>query len=32
VAGTDARMQLVAKALMPWRWYEKMVTKAMKID
>ncbi len=32
LAGTDAKVQLVAKTLMPWRWYEKMVTKAMKID
>jgi NAD(P)-dependent dehydrogenase (short-subunit alcohol dehydrogenase family) len=32
LAGPDARMQLALKTLMPWRWYEKLVTKAMKID
>jgi len=32
LAGTDARLQLMLKTMMPWRWYEKMVAKAMKID
>ncbi|MGZ4815287.1 MAG: SDR family oxidoreductase [Terriglobales bacterium] len=32
LAGTEARLQVAAKTLMPWRWYEKMVLKAMKID
>jgi len=32
LAGTDARLQLLFKTVMPWRWYEKLVTKAMKID
>jgi NAD(P)-dependent dehydrogenase (short-subunit alcohol dehydrogenase family) len=32
VAGTDAKMQLALKALMPWRRYEKMVAKFVKID
>jgi len=32
LAGRDARLQLMFKTVMPWRWYEKMVTKAMKID
>ncbi len=32
VLGTDAHLQLAAKTLMPWRWYEKMVTMTMKID
>jgi len=32
VAGTDAKVQLVLKNLLPWRSYEKMITKIMKID
>lgn len=32
LAGTDARLQLLFKTVMPWHWYEKLVTKAMKID
>jgi NAD(P)-dependent dehydrogenase (short-subunit alcohol dehydrogenase family) len=32
VIGSDARMQLWLKALTPWRWYEKIVAKAVKID
>jgi NAD(P)-dependent dehydrogenase (short-subunit alcohol dehydrogenase family) len=32
VAGTDARMQLAAKTLLPWRWYERLVLRAAKID
>jgi NAD(P)-dependent dehydrogenase (short-subunit alcohol dehydrogenase family) len=32
VAGSDARMQLAARALLPWRWYEKLVAKATRID
>ena len=32
VTGTDAHLQLLFKTLMPWRWYEKLVARAMKID
>lgn len=32
LAGTDAHLQLAFKTLMPWRWYEKMVARTMKID
>jgi NAD(P)-dependent dehydrogenase (short-subunit alcohol dehydrogenase family) len=32
VAGTDARMQLALKTLMPWGRYEKLVAKFVKID
>jgi NAD(P)-dependent dehydrogenase (short-subunit alcohol dehydrogenase family) len=32
VIGHDAHIQLWMKALMPWRIYEKLVTKAVKID
>lgn len=32
LAGNDAHLQLALKTLMPWRWYEKIVTKAVKID
>ena len=32
VIGNDAHMQLWFKTLAPWRWYEKMVAKAVKID
>ena len=32
LAGTDARLQLMFKTLAPWRIYERVVTKAMKID
>jgi NAD(P)-dependent dehydrogenase (short-subunit alcohol dehydrogenase family) len=32
VIGRDAHIQLWLKALVPWRMYEKLVTKAVKID
>jgi len=32
LAGTDARLQLLFKTIAPWRLYERMVTKSMKID
>jgi NAD(P)-dependent dehydrogenase (short-subunit alcohol dehydrogenase family) len=32
LAGRDARLQLTMKTLLPWRWYERLVTKAVKID
>jgi len=32
LAGTDAKMQVALKALMPWRRYEKLVAKFVKID
>ena len=32
LAGTDARVQLMLKTAMPWRWYERVITKAIKID
>lgn len=32
VIGPDAHIQLMLKAVMPWRIYEKMITKAIKID
>jgi NAD(P)-dependent dehydrogenase (short-subunit alcohol dehydrogenase family) len=32
LAGTDARVQLAMKTLLPWRWYERLVAKAVKID
>ena len=32
VAGTDAKMQLVFRTLMPWKRYERTVAKLLKID
>jgi NAD(P)-dependent dehydrogenase (short-subunit alcohol dehydrogenase family) len=32
LVGPDARMQLLFKTLLPWRWYERLAAKAMKID
>lgn len=32
VAGTDARMQLWFKAIVPWRTYERVIAKTVKID
>lgn len=32
LAGSDARFQLALKTLVPWRWYERLVAKAVKID
>lgn len=32
VIGPDAHIQLLLKAVLPWQMYEKMVTKAIKID
>jgi NAD(P)-dependent dehydrogenase (short-subunit alcohol dehydrogenase family) len=32
VIGSDARMQLWLKRLLPWKWHEKLIAKALKID
>jgi NAD(P)-dependent dehydrogenase (short-subunit alcohol dehydrogenase family) len=32
VAGGDARMQLLVRAMLPWKWYEKLVSWGTKID
>lgn len=32
VAGTDAKVQLLLKNLLPWKTYEKLVTKSVKVD
>jgi short-subunit dehydrogenase len=32
VAGPDAKIQLMLKSLLPWRTYERLIAKAMKID
>jgi NAD(P)-dependent dehydrogenase (short-subunit alcohol dehydrogenase family) len=32
LVGIDARTQLVLKTALPWRWFEKLVGKTMKID
>jgi NAD(P)-dependent dehydrogenase (short-subunit alcohol dehydrogenase family) len=32
LVGSDARMQLWLKRLLPWKWHEKLVAKALKID
>ena len=32
VAGTDARIQLLLKTLLPWRTYERIIAKTVKID
>jgi NAD(P)-dependent dehydrogenase (short-subunit alcohol dehydrogenase family) len=32
VAGPDARMQLLLKTLMPWKSYERMIAKMLKVD
>lgn len=32
VAGTDAHVQLWLKRLLPWKWHEKLIARALKID
>ncbi|HVO82697.1 MAG TPA: SDR family oxidoreductase [Terriglobales bacterium] len=32
VVGSDAKMQLALKRILPWKWHEKLVAKALKID
>lgn len=32
LVGSDARMQLWLKRLLPWKWHEKLVAKALNID
>src|SRR5581483_3845978 len=32
LVGSDARMQLWLKRALPWKWHEKLVAKALKID
>lgn len=32
LVGSDARMQLWLKRMLPWKWHEKLVAKALKID
>lgn len=32
LVGTDARVQLVLKRMLPWKWYEKMIANFLKIE
>lgn len=32
LTGHDAYLQVILKALMPWSWYERLITKAVKIN
>jgi hypothetical protein len=32
VIGRDAHIQLWLKRLLPWKWHEKLVARAVKID
>lgn len=32
LVGTDARIQLWLKRVLPWKWHEKLVARALKVD
>ena len=32
VVGPDAHIQLWLKRLLPWKWHEKLIARALKID
>lgn len=32
LVGTDARMQLALKRILPWKWFEKLIAKFLKVD